>query len=243
MDPTSYEENTSLTNTCAQDVNNALQDGLPEIPVEVMISKQKTSKATSEQKELMLEFIQENPEMVTHSSTVENERNLWEDLTEKLNILKPEKTQENWKAAWYRWQVSVFKRSETSLHCLDIKLKKFLTQLKSDCDGKMLVSQTKPKKKLNIEQIETILKDIEKEKYSLHLEIDENEISIQKFKSVVKHLENDNLIRHKRMKKLNERKMYLNTKRRKIQETEIENIEVLEKQLLDIDKQLAESDM
>lgn len=142
---------------------------------------------------------------------------------------------------WYRWQHSVNKRCEVKLKCIDLKMKKWLDIIKSDSSpGRR--SRSKPKKRINDEHIDSVLKRIEKEKFNLHLEIDETEINIMKFRTILRTLENENAERNRRMKKLNERKIYYNCKKRKIMEVEEDDIKKLEQQLLAIDQKLAEEE-
>ncbi|KAJ8679063.1 hypothetical protein QAD02_014850 [Eretmocerus hayati] len=177
----------------------------------------------------MVNFIIENPELVTHSSTKENEDQLWQDLVIKLNNLKPKKSVDMWKQFWKRWVKILSEKPESKLLVVESKLRNFLNKilLKPDVEEKLCGRRKFTTK----EEIDEYIARLEKEKSKLTLDFDDNEAKIYKYRIIAKNLEMQNSQRRKRINKINEKKKYCLTKRKKIEEQcNKRNTEILVKQ-------------
>ncbi|OXU24003.1 hypothetical protein TSAR_006269 [Trichomalopsis sarcophagae] len=138
---------------------------------------------TTDQREFIFKFISDNPEIITHSSTKENERALWKELVTKLNYLKPERSIDNWKNFWQRWQASVGSKPESILTPLDCKLKVFIAKIMNNSET---IEREDSRARYTIKEIEDTIRDIEKERSKQQLQIDENDYKIEIYKINIK---------------------------------------------------------
>ncbi|XP_031782604.1 uncharacterized protein LOC100679222 [Nasonia vitripennis] len=168
----------------------------------------------------MLKFISDNPEIITHSSTKDNERALWKELVTKLNDLKPEKSIDNWKNFWQRWQASVSSKPESILTPLDCKLKVFIAKIMNNSET---IEREDSRARYTIKEIEDTIRDIEKERSKQQLQIDENDYKIEIYKINIKRLENENTEKRKRIQQINDKKRHLH-KQRRIITGRVENV-------------------
>ncbi|OXU20266.1 hypothetical protein TSAR_015196 [Trichomalopsis sarcophagae] len=181
--------------------------------------KRKMKRVTLEQKELFVDFISENPEMITHSSTRESEKVLWDELVGKLNNMKPEKKYDFWKIFWNKWIKGLNDKPDNSLTILDYKLKKFLINL-----GFNSGSETKEKKEKSnstIAEINESLKKVKEERSKNKLEMDNLDYTIVKLKNQINEIKNQLKEKRRLNSSLEQKKNYLITKKRKLEAADI----------------------
>ncbi|KAL7293895.1 hypothetical protein TKK_0012626 [Trichogramma kaykai] len=165
-------------------------------------------RVTTEQKQCIFEFVMDNPEIITHNSTLEREKVLWELLTMKLNRLTPVKSIDAWKLFLQRWQKSSRSNDENNLKGIDIKLKKYLLLLDPTFNG--------TRKTQTIKEINTELKQVIDQKNKLILKKESNTMKIIKLEKQIQEIKNENKMIQTNIQQLTKQKTLLNIKKTKL---------------------------
>ncbi|XP_014231733.1 uncharacterized protein LOC106655707 isoform X2 [Trichogramma pretiosum] len=165
-------------------------------------------RVTTEQKQCIFEFVMDNPEIITHDSTPEREKVLWELLTMKLNRLTPVKSIDAWKVFLQRWRKSSRSNDENNLKGIDIKFKKYLLRLDATFNG--------TRKTQTIKEIDTELKQVVDQKNKLILKKEGNTMKIMKLERQIQEIKNENKMIQTNIQQLTKQKTLLNTKKTKL---------------------------
>ncbi|KAJ8679151.1 hypothetical protein QAD02_014938 [Eretmocerus hayati] len=170
---------------------------------------------TLQQREMMLDFICENPELITHSSTKDSEIELWAALKDRLNAVGPAKSVESWKKFWRDWKSIFAKNPESTWTAIDQRLNKFLRQI----GGDMSPPIHRNKSTLTLRQLDDRINLIEDEKQNLNFEIDQMDYEIIAHKNSINDLKKKIEEKKKTCRSLQAKKVNLHKKRMNILQT------------------------